>query len=303
MAARKCLFAVVCSALLPQALPPPGQAMGARVTFVGNAGHLIQVGKKKVLIDGLFRGYPGAYELPPEVQDALARAQPPFDDIDLILVTHAHGDHFDPDMVRQYLLRHPRTLFASGVQATAPFKDLPGRTFTFSATSGKWDRKVLSGIQVEATPLSHGETPAGEAEIQNLGYLVRVGDVVLFHTGDFDPAQMSFEAFRALKLPEKKVDIAFLQHDLLTEDKTLRRLVAEGVGAREILPNHYQFTEPPMDRADILRNYPHAVLFQKELQSWNMPVRRKAMVDRTHPSSDGSRGKPGRLNLPPLKEN
>ena len=30
-------------------------------------------------------------------------AEAPFDNVDLILVTHAHGDHIDFDMVRQHM--------------------------------------------------------------------------------------------------------------------------------------------------------------------------------------------------------
>ncbi len=73
------------------------------VTYVGNAGYLINIGDKKILIDALFKGFAGNYELPQEVQLKLTNAQPPFDDVDLILVTHAHGDHIDLSMERQHM--------------------------------------------------------------------------------------------------------------------------------------------------------------------------------------------------------
>jgi hypothetical protein len=41
------------------------------VTFVGNAGFLITVGDKKLLIDATFRGYKDVYELPPDIQEKI----------------------------------------------------------------------------------------------------------------------------------------------------------------------------------------------------------------------------------------
>ena len=65
-----------------------------RVTFVGNSGFLIAVGDKKVIINAFFEGFPPGYTPPANVRDLLVKAQPPFDNVDLIPVTHAHGDHF-----------------------------------------------------------------------------------------------------------------------------------------------------------------------------------------------------------------
>ncbi|MBE0675226.1 MAG: MBL fold metallo-hydrolase, partial [Bacteroidales bacterium] len=61
----------------------------AEVTYIGNAGFMINIGDKKILVDALFKGFAGDYEIPQEVQDKLTLAQAPFDDVDLILVTHA----------------------------------------------------------------------------------------------------------------------------------------------------------------------------------------------------------------------
>ena len=71
---------------------------------------MIKTGDKKILIDALFTGFEGSYQLPQEVQEKLRLAQAPFDDVDLIIVTHAHGDHIDPDMVRQHLKNNPKAI-------------------------------------------------------------------------------------------------------------------------------------------------------------------------------------------------
>ena len=65
------------------------------VTYVGNSGFLVTIGESKILIDGIFTGFAPEYIQPAEIKELIANAQPPFDNIDLILVTHAHGDHFN----------------------------------------------------------------------------------------------------------------------------------------------------------------------------------------------------------------
>ncbi len=235
---------------------------------MGNAGFLVQMGKKKILIDGCFRGFAGAYLLPQEIQDKLAKAQAPFDGIDLILATHAHGDHFDSELVRQHLQSNPKAVFASTRQATAPLMDLQGRVLTFEASRGKADRKEVAGTRVEALSLSHGAPAAGRTEILNYGYVVSVGGFSFFHTGDIDPSQVTFEEFRAYNLPEKKLDIAFIQHYCLGEDASDRRLVREGIAARLIFASHYHLTDPPFRAAAVLGQYPGAIVFQKEMDTW-----------------------------------
>ncbi|MCP4653821.1 MAG: MBL fold metallo-hydrolase, partial [bacterium] len=77
-----------------------------------NEGVLIETGGKKILVDALFREPNPAYAAPPkEVLEKLETAQPPFDDVDLILATHNHGDHFDARSVVRHLRHNPRAVF------------------------------------------------------------------------------------------------------------------------------------------------------------------------------------------------
>ncbi len=212
------------------------------VTFVGNAGFLITVGDKKLLIDATFRGYKDVYELPPDIQEKIAKAQPPFDGIDVILATHAHGDHFNADLTRQCMKNNPNTIFASTEQLTATLKDFPDRVITFNPSRGKTDRKELMGISIEAIYLPHGSFDANKTEILNYGYIVNLNGVKLFHTGDVDTQQFSFDEFRAYQIPEKNIDLAFIQHFYLTDNPSERKFVNEGIGSRFIIPIHYYYT-------------------------------------------------------------
>lgn len=244
------------------------QQKKTEVTYVGNAGFLIEVGDKKILIDALFKGFEGSYELPQEVQDKLTSAQAPFNDVDLILVTHAHGDHIDPDMVRQHLQNNPKAFFASTEQIVNALDGPSERCFAFNPTKGKSESKVINDIRIESFYFPHG----ANSRIINIGFLISVNGVTLFETGDFDNEQYTFEEFRSLQLPEKKIDLAFIQHYYLTDKAEARKFVEEGIGAKYLIPIHYHFTTPAFNSILIKQNYPDAITFKEELQSWKMPI-------------------------------
>jgi L-ascorbate metabolism protein UlaG (beta-lactamase superfamily) len=237
------------------------------VTYVGNAGFLIEIGDKKILIDALFKGFEGDYEIPQEIQEKLTLAQAPFDDVDLILVTHAHGDHIDPAMLIEHMKNNPKAVLASTQQLVDHLKDSSGRSIAFNPLKGKPDKKEIGDFSIETFLLPHGP----DSKIINIGFLVSIDGVTFFQSGDFDNEQYTFEEFRALQLPEKKIDLAFIQHYYLTDDLEARKFVIDGIGGKYIFPIHYHFTTPPYDSSIIKQNYPDAIQFKYELQSWQMP--------------------------------
>ena len=65
------------------------------LTYLANEGFLVEVGEQSVLIDAFigmpYAGYPA---LPKDVLARLRSAAKPFDDVELALTSHVHGDHF-----------------------------------------------------------------------------------------------------------------------------------------------------------------------------------------------------------------
>lgn len=237
------------------------------VTYVGNSGFLIKIGDKKILIDALFKGFAGDYNLPEHIQEKLTLAQAPFDNVDLIIVTHAHGDHINTDMVRKHLKNNPKAIFASTQQVVDIMKDSSDRCIAFNPTKEKPDKKEIGDFSIETFLLPHGP----DSRIINIGFLVSVNGITLFNTGDVDFDQFTFEEFRSLQLPEQKIDLSFIQHFYLTSDSTSRQFVTKGIGGKYIIPIHYHFSTPSFDEAIVKANYPDAILFDKELESWRMP--------------------------------
>ena len=152
------------------------------VTYIGKTGFLIKIGDKKILIDALYKGFTSNYAFPQKVQDKLSLAQAPFDNIDLILVTHSHGDHISPDMVKQHLQNNPKAIFASTEQMVNALNDFPDRCLAFNPTKEKSDSKVINDITIEAFYFPHRP----KSQINNTGFVVSVNGLTLFQTGHFD---------------------------------------------------------------------------------------------------------------------
>lgn len=242
---------------------------GTRVTYVGNSGFLITVGEKKVLIDGLFSGFHGVYQLPLNVQSLLVHALPPFDDIDLIIATHNHGDHFSASMVQTHMQNNPQAMFVSTSQVTNQIKGFDDRVITLEGSAGNPAQKEINGIQVEAIYLFHDIVASGETEIMNQGYVINLDGVTVFHTGDMDASLLSPEKLKEYDFPGKQIDIAFIQHFYLS-DLAFRSFYIDVLQSKYIVPSHYKLTAP-INTEIIENNYPGAVIFTEELQNWVMP--------------------------------
>jgi L-ascorbate metabolism protein UlaG (beta-lactamase superfamily) len=163
-------------------------ATGVTVTYLANEGFLLEAGETRVLVDALFGdGLSGYLSVPPPLRADLEAARGRFSGVDLILVSHAHADHFDPDAVARHLAANPAAVFLSTPQAVAALRDAmgesavgrnlvpiypgPGESVTL--------RPIADALEVTAFNLSHGPLP-----IENLGLVVRLGGVGVLHVGD-----------------------------------------------------------------------------------------------------------------------
>ena len=148
---------------------------GARVTFIDNAGFLITVGDKKVLIDALFNSYNQKNALPQEVLQRAVNAEPPFDQIDLVIATHSHPDHFSADLVREHLRNNEAAVFVSSPDAVRQIKragdDFNERLISIDLEPGESSHLSVNGIELDCLYIPHGDVP-----ILNIGLVITVDD-------------------------------------------------------------------------------------------------------------------------------
>jgi L-ascorbate metabolism protein UlaG (beta-lactamase superfamily) len=237
------------------------------ITHVVNEGFIIESGGKKILIDALLDRV-GEYAIPPMVHTSMLSAGHPFDDVDLVLATHSHEDHFEPSTVGEFLLNNPQAYFISTKRAVSALRlnyerieEIEDRVLSYYPPSGVPIYTAADGIDLEIINLPH-------AGYQNVGYLVDIGGIRLLHMGDFftEDAEAAVALLDGYQLSEKAIDIAFVPWPLLLFGD-YRPIVLEGIQPGIIIPMHYVASQNN-DIVDRLQSFfPDSILFREGMQS------------------------------------
>ncbi len=186
-----------------------------RITFIGHASLMLEWNNRVIQVDPV--GQMADYKQFPRA--------------DLILVTHEHGDHFDPKTIA--LLAHEKTvvILTEKCQARWP----TGRVMKNGQTM------TVDGIQVEAVPaynLVHMRSqgvpfhPKGDGN----GYVLTLADKKIYIAGDTE------------NIPEMKnlvnIDLAFLPMNLpYTMTPEMVADAARAIKPKILYPYHYGDTD------------------------------------------------------------
>ncbi len=194
--------------------PDPGPGWPAHgqpgIVWLGQAGFWIDTGAHRVLIDpylsdSLARKYQGQRNdhrrmmPPPVLPDDLPRP-------DIVLVTHAHTDHMDPDTLAPLARRFPDLPFVVPAARLDTARDRIGTGATLVGVDAGQVITPLPGLTLTVLPAAH-ETVERDTQGHHhfLGYGIRSGGITLYHSGDCIPFDGLVPAVHALA-----ADIALL---------------------------------------------------------------------------------------------
>jgi L-ascorbate metabolism protein UlaG (beta-lactamase superfamily) len=144
-----------------------------RLTLVGHATVLIELDGMRILTDPLLRDRTTFLRTQRRTLDPAWTQQ-----LDAILLSHMHRDHYDPPSLRQL---DPATLVV-GPPGTARRLRRHGRLNVAELRPG--ESTALNGVLIRATKAAHGRTPA-RFRLITLGFLV-TGSGRLYFAGDTD---------------------------------------------------------------------------------------------------------------------
>jgi L-ascorbate metabolism protein UlaG (beta-lactamase superfamily) len=250
-----------------EATPFPQSLDELEITFLNNAGFLIESGEDKILIDGLYKASMPGINIPDELLQQITAGESPFDDIDLVLVTHQHSDHFSAAITAEFLENNPdATLISSQAvvdELLTQSSSLEERSISLQLPEGGLAQLIPAEIELEVFQISHG-VPG----LLNLGYLIDLPGGRLFHSGDLAAGEISIAELQAYGLPEKELDIALLPYYMFLDEAWAAHL-SEGINARYLVPMHYSADDLPEEIKDL---YPDAILFDHSHQSWELPL-------------------------------
>lgn len=187
-----------------------------KITFIGHGTLMFQNQEKVIHVDPVSQY--GDYSTLPKA--------------DLILITHAHGDHFDPETIAKIRKKSTDII-------VAPVLD--GK-ISGSITMKNGESKSIQGFPIDAVPAynlvhmrDNGQPyhPKGEGD----GYIITFGDKRVYIAGDTE------------NTPEMKaltdIDIAFLPMNLpYTMTPEMVADGAESFQPKILYPYHYGETDP-----------------------------------------------------------
>ncbi len=230
-----------------------------QVTYIANEGFALVMGDTKILIDAFPRS---KYYLNPTdtLAAKLVAGFPPFDNVDYVLVTHDHADHFNAEMMSRFLLHHPAAnVIASSVTCGKFIGDSLEARRHAGIELAMGQHRTVRGSKADITVmrLDHG----GGADICNFAYIVRSNGYTIVHTGD---ARLSYneEYLRTVNWSSYDVDLLFMEyfdHSSQTQD------IIESL----IKPRYVIFMHIPPGEEDSVRNakgkiHPRTVVFGRE---------------------------------------
>ena len=169
-------------------LSEPAPDGGVALWWLGQAGFALRARGVRLLIDPylsdwLEHKYAGTSLPHPRLLPTPLRPDQPCD-LDAVLCSHAHGDHLDPWTVTPLAAANPACRFivprAAVEQAVAMPLD-PQRIVGLNDGEGF----ELPGCTVQAVAAAHEQLEVNDrGEHLFLGYLLRLGNLTIYHSGD-----------------------------------------------------------------------------------------------------------------------
>jgi len=255
------LFCFLSSTLLP------GQKKELTITYVGNMGVLISGSEHSLLIDGLHDEYKPAYQYPsPELVEKMTqntRIKPP---ISLVLNTHFHPDHYDNQLVINFLEQNKKAHFIGTKQSVGDLKkikDLSSQMTGISTNEHGRQKANNPYLNISAFFLNH-VNPRMHSETKNIGFLIEIDGKKIVHFGD---AFWIPEVMEKLALHKENIDIAILPAWMIASAEN-RELIGQYIQPQKVIATHISPTYP-QTLENLREFFPEAVSFTEVLQGIN----------------------------------
>ncbi len=226
------------------------QDVGAEVHYLGNEGLMIESEQSKILFDPFFnKNYQRFTLVPEEIRTKIFSNNKPYDNVDIIFISHAHADHFSAKDVATYLSKYSKVILVAPKQVIEKLKPLSGyqaianQMHGISMKIGDQPKELfIEGIHVEVVRIPHVGWPE-KADVENLVYRLTLHDeVTVMHMGDADIKSEHYQPY--IKFWSKKVTHhAFIPHVFaMTSDS--KQIVRDLLNIKEVTYIHVPSESP-----------------------------------------------------------
>lgn len=216
----------------------------ARATYLGNEGVMVARGETKILFDAFYANSYGQYALVPDaISDAMLNGEAPYDGVDVVFVSHVHGDHFTAEPAIEYLRAQENVSLYASVQIRDAFlaagvgenDPLLARVHTYDLSPDSDPVSFeLDGLSVDVVAIPHaGDRP----NIQNFAWRVTLDDeTTVVHLGDAGTVIADF-ARHADHFASRAHDAAFPPYWFYLNDDG-RKILERYIGAHQTIGVH-----------------------------------------------------------------
>lgn len=228
--------------------------------WLGQSGFLVAAGGKRVLFDpylsdSLTRKYAGTGKEHVRMSELVVH---PGDlrDIDLVTSSHAHTDHLDAETLRPLFQTNPRMCMVYPAAERELVEERVERNIAEDENFVGMDAGVealIGDLTVTGVPAAHNEVEKdGDGRCRFLGYIVRMGNWTVYHSGDTRPVPGLADLLRP-----HRIDLAFLPINGYLEERRVAgnlwgqeaAALADNAGISCVVPCHYDLftfnTETP----------------------------------------------------------
>ncbi len=213
--------------------------------YVSNAGVLLNIDNRKILIDALCKTS-SVYKNPSaEITEQIINGEAPFDNIDLMLISHYHEDHFDAEGIGRFILNNKQAVVISSEKVISLIEKgiapgLDGNLIGLNSVLHSEVRLTVNGIDILAVSLAHDGRMFGH--VANYAYLID-GSFKVFHTGD---AAGRKENYENLNLAKYNIDLLLAPFPYIGLSSA-RQVIKEYIKPRKVALLHLPYEERDRD--------------------------------------------------------
>lgn len=238
------------------------------VTYIANSGFLIESGGKQILIDALFKNGWGNYLIPTDsIVSDIINQRDPFNNSTLMLITHSHGDHFNYAIVVAYLLNNSENILIAPPGVTdvilrhPDYKKFENQIVQLDKINQEKNDTTIQGIRVRSFFIQHDSRP----QIENVGYLIEIDKLKVFHSGDYNGSEIV--EFEKVKLQDEYIDLAFLNFYGFWNTKEEREFTEKYIKPKQITLMHIPpvEVESVKDSVNLINDFIDITVFDSSL--------------------------------------
>jgi len=171
------------------------------LTYIANAGVMLSLDGKKILIDPLTTPGNELYlDTEQGAREALLTNSAPYDHVDVVLVTHHHRDHFHADGILALLKAQPGAHLVSTPEVIQRLEAAGADAVLGERAEGRWTEvnlalyehteEICNGVPLQIFRTLHD----GEdyAEVTNLMFVIKSPSMTVAQLGDSAPSIINF---------------------------------------------------------------------------------------------------------------